>query len=356
MIDTVKAPSNRWQKRARIAIVAGSLAVAAIGSVLLATSGSREKSTTRGLTATLHVPGHPQFAVADQNALWVSTYGATRTNVNATGRLVRVDLADGTVQRSVRLVGSAANVVRDGDRVIADAAIAGTPSAKAHVPGQLVAVDWSTGRVLVRRPERIETGPLAVGDGAIWAIQEKPTLLLKLSPTTLAPIAAPRALTRTSRVFGLSFGGGYVWASASDDGDVLRIDPHTNTVLRVHVGGFPIGIVLEGGSVWVIDNNHNTVLRLDPSTLREIGKPVHTPSGGAFYLGATDGYVFIANVTDGTVTPIDAHTGAPGVPIRIAPSTHSHSAAAAYAIAPAGRAIWATSETTDTISRVEARP
>jgi PQQ-like domain len=358
MIGTVKTPSNQDRRRLRIAIVVVSLAAAAVGSVLLATNGSGEKATTRGLTATLHLPGHPQFAVADAHALWVSTYGSTtRPNVNATGHLLRVDLADGTVQHSVRLAGQSSNVVRDGDRVIAASSIAGTSSAKVHGPGELIAVDWSTGRVLERRPQQIESGPLAVGDGALWAIQEKPTLLLKLSPTTLAPIAPPLALSRTSRVFGLSFGGGYLWASAGDDGDVLRIDPATSRITRTHVGGFPIGIVLEHGSVWVIDNAHDTVLRLDPRTLREIGKPVHTPSGGAFYLGATDGYVFIANDTDGTITRIDARSGqAAGPPIRIAPATHSTSASAAYAIAPAGGAIWATSDTTDTISRIVARP
>jgi streptogramin lyase len=358
MIGTVQTPSNPSRRRLRIAIVAVSLTAAAVGSIVLATSGAGEKTTTRGLTATLHLPDHPQFAVADRQALWVSTYGSTaRPDVYATGQLLRIDLASGTVQHTVQLSGQSANLVRDGDRVIADAAIAGTSTVSAHGPGELIAVDWRTGDVLARRRQQIATGPMAIGDGSLWAIQEKPSMLLKLSPTTLAPIAPPLALTRTSNVFGLAFGGGYLWASAGDDGDVLRIDPATRRITRAHVGGFPIGLVLEGGSVWVIDNDHDTVLRLDPRTLRQTGKPVHTPHGGAFYLGATDGHVFIANDTDGTITRIDARTGkTAGAPIRIAPATHSKSSSAAYAIAPAGDAIWATSDTTDTISRIEARP
>ena len=76
------------------------------------------------------------------------------------------------------------------------------------------------------------------------------------------------------------------WASASDDGDVLRIDPATRTITR-----------------------------------------------------------------------IDERTGkSAGAPIRIAPASNNPNYAAAYAIAPAGTAIWATSQTTNTISRIQAQP
>jgi len=210
--------------------------------------------------------------------------------------------------------------------------------------------------VLAHRREQRGTGPMAVGGGRLWVVVEKPAAVLELSPNTLAPMAPTLALS-TGRMFGLAWGGGYLWASAADDGDVLRIDPATRTITRFHVGGFPIGIVLAGGSVWVIDNANATVLRLNPSTLREVGPPVHTPSGGAFYLGATDGYVFIANEADGTITRIDDRTGTiTGAPIRIAPASHNSDASAAYAIAPAGSAIWATSPSTHTVSRIQAHP
>ena len=134
------------------------------------------------------------------------------------------------------------------------------------------------------------------------------------------------------------------------------IDPATRTITRAHVGGFPIGITVAGGSVWVIDNANATVIRLDPSTLRAIGQPVSLPSGSNFYLGASDGYLFIADDSDGTVTRIDTHTGeTAGAPIRIAPASQI-GFGSAYAIAPAGTAIWATSPSSDTISRIQTKP
>ena len=200
---------------------------------------------------------------------------------------------------------------------------------------------------------------MTVGDGAVWEIQEDyartPTTLERLNPTTLAPIAPPMALSATSSVLGLAWGEGYVWAT-EHAGDVLRIDPATRTITRAHIGGFPIGIAVAGGSVWVIDNANATVIRLDPSTLRAIGQPVSLPAGATFYLGASDGYLFIADDSAGTVTRIDTHTGeTAGAPIRIAPAS-TIGFGSAYAIAPAGTSIWATSPTSDTISRIQTKP
>jgi streptogramin lyase len=356
-------PGSR-RRRLRAAIVVVSLAGAVAGSVLIATATPGRPATTRGLTATLRLPGRPNFAVAGPGALWVSTFRSNANpNLTPTGQLLRVDLATGAVQQSIQLPGGENFLVRYGDRVIANPGFAGTPQSCEHPtsdctwPGELLAFNWRTGRLLAHRRAETAAGPMTAGGGAVWVAQVAPAMLQELDPTTLAPIAPPLPLTRT-RVYGIAWGAGYVWASASDDGDVLRIDPTTRTITRVHVGGFPIGIVVAGGSVWVIDNAHHSVLRLNPKTLKQIGRPVNTPSGGAFYLGATDGYVFIANETDGTITRINARTGATaGAPIRIAPTTTSNSNyAAAYAIAPAGTAIWATSQTTDTISRLQAQP
>jgi hypothetical protein len=357
------APDGNRRRRLRVAVVVVSLAAAAAGSVLIATTSPGQRTTTRGLTTTLHLPEHPNFAVAGSNALWVSTFGSpANPNLTPTGQLLRVDLATGTVTRTVPLPGGENYLVRYGNRLITNPGYAGSPQSCEHPTshctwaGELLAVDWETGRVLARRRAQEASGPMVVGGHALWVAQVGPATLQELDPTTLAPIAPPLALTRT-RVYGLAWGAGYVWASASDDGDVLRIDPTTRTITRVHIGGFPIGIVLAAGSTWVIDNANHRVVRLNPSTLREIGQPIDTPSGGAFYLGATDGYVFIANQSNGTITRINARTGkTAGAPIRIAPTTNNPNYAAAYAIAPAGPAIWATSQTTNTISRIQAHP
>ena len=348
-------PTRR--RRLRIAVVIASLATAIAGSVVLATNGTQERATTRGVTATLHTPGLPEFAAAGLTTLWISTRGRNAPSNGFTwGRLVQINLATGTVRRTVQLPGQTASLVRYGSHLIADPAYAGVYKNVYTSPGELLAIDWQTGRILARRHEQPGDGPLAVGGGRLWAVVEKPARILDLNPNTFATVAPALALG-TGRLFGLTWGDGYVWATAGDNGDLLRIDPSTRTISRVHVGGFPIGIALAGGSVWVIDNANDTVLRLNPNTLRAIGHPIPTPSGGAFYLGATGGYVFIANQANGTITRINDQTGkTAGPPIRIAPTTTNSNYSAAYAIAPTGSAIWATSPTTDTVSRIRARP
>jgi hypothetical protein len=344
------------RSRLRMAIVALTVIAAIAGSVLIATSGTDSMATTRGLTATLHLPARPTFAVADQDALWVSTYGPhAGPNSTSRGTLLRVDLATGAVQRTVPLNGEASNLARVGNRLIVAVTAAGVPAHPFRQPGYLLAVDWSTGRITVRRPLPIALGPLAVGDGVLWAAAVKPAALEEFDARTLAPIAAPVPLSQT-RVYGLAWGDGYVWASASDDGDVLRIDPITRAVTRVHIGGFPIGIAVARGSVWVIDDAHNKLVRLGPTALRRVGQPAAT-GHSADYLATDDGYVFVANTADGTISRYDERTGAiAGAPVRIAPDKVIGEFGAAYAVAPAGPAVWATSPATSTVSRIRTHP
>jgi hypothetical protein len=350
----------RGPRRVRTAIIVASLLVAVAGSIVLLTSGRSEHATTKGVTATLHLPGSPDFAVVTPGGLWVSTHGLNaKQNTDASGHLLHINLATGTVEQTVALSGMSSNLVLDGSRVIADPGIAGTSSA-GGAPGELIAVDARTGAVLARRPQQIAGGPMTIGDGALFEIQEfygsKPTLLQRFNPATLAPSAPPLTLSAANNVNGLAWGNGYVWATDDAGGEVLRIDPATRTITRAHVGGFPIGIVLAGNSVWVIDNSNATVKRLNPITLRVIRQPISVPSGNNYYLGATDGYLFIADDSKGTVTRIDTRTGQrTGAPIRIAPASDA-GYGPAYAIAPAGTSVWATSPTSDTISRIEAKP
>jgi hypothetical protein len=354
-VPRVDRPARR-RSRQRLAIVALTVIAAVVGVVILATSGADPAATTRGLTATLHLPARPTFAVADQGALWVATYGPhAGPNSTSRGSLLRVNLATGAVQRTVPLNGEATNLARVGNRLIATVTAAGVNAHPFGQPGYLLAVDWSTGRTIARRSVPIALGPLAVGHGVVWAAAVKPGALEEFDERTLAPIAPALPLTQT-RVYGLASGDGYVWASASDDGDVLRIDPTTRALTRVHIGGFLIGIAVAGSSVWVIDDAHNKLVRINPATLRQVGQPA--PTGhSADYLATDDGYVFVANTADGTVSRYDEHTGAmAGAPVRIAPAGDVSEFGASYAVAPAGPAVWATSPATATISRIRTHP
>ena len=58
-------------RRFRLAVVLVSAAAAIAGSVVLVTRHPGERTTTSGITWTLHVPGHPGSLAAGPDALWL---------------------------------------------------------------------------------------------------------------------------------------------------------------------------------------------------------------------------------------------------------------------------------------------
>ena len=79
----------------RMAVIAVSVVGAVAGSVLLVTRYSGATETTRGVTATLRVPGTPGSS-GRRDALWVALTGEPRRPV-VDRPLLRVDPATGTV-------------------------------------------------------------------------------------------------------------------------------------------------------------------------------------------------------------------------------------------------------------------
>jgi YVTN family beta-propeller protein len=62
----------------------------------------------------------------------------------------------------------------------------------------------------------------------------------------------------------IAIGGGSIWVTNSVDGTVSRIDPATNDVHQIRVGGSPEGVGFGNGSVW----SQSTPPRLRPATQR----------------------------------------------------------------------------------------
>src|ERR1700727_318285 len=104
MIRTVTTTGHdAGRRRLRTAIITASVLLAVAGSVVLLTSGPSEQATTKGVTATLHLPGSPDFAAFTPDGLWVSIHGSgAKQNIAPSGQLLRINLATGAVQRTVR--------------------------------------------------------------------------------------------------------------------------------------------------------------------------------------------------------------------------------------------------------------
>jgi hypothetical protein len=337
-------------------VIVASLAAAAVGSVLLATRHSDVETTTRGIAATLRVPGHPGVVRAGDDALWVAL-SSDPQDTAGDRPLLRLDLASGAVLRAVQVHGEATAITRDGNRLIASVRPVGGNELG---PRRLVAFDWRTGDELPlgeshrsdadARPINAPVDQLLPVGSTLWALESRPGRLLQLDPSTLIPFSKPTRLS-SGVTLGLAFGAGYLWVTAVDAGDVLRIDPQTSAITRLHVGGAPVGIAVVAGAVWFADRSGGNVVRLDPHLLRP-ADPVRV-GGKPTWLASAGGSLFVSDESAGTLTQIDLRSGRlVGRPIRIAPAAHD---AGAPALASAGTSVWVSSPASDTVTRITPR-
>ena len=158
----------------------------------------------------------------------------------------------------------------------------------------------------------------------------------------------PRSGCRRGEASGWRSVPAYIWVTAADAGEVLRIDPATGRITPVRVGGFPIGIAVAGGAVWFADRERDIVTRIDPRTLRTIGEPIQVGDAPSS-LAVAGGYLFVARAESGTITRIDMRSGKQaGIPIRFAQPTHG----SPFALTPAGASVWASSFASSTLTRI----
>jgi DNA-binding beta-propeller fold protein YncE len=326
------------RRRFRIAVVLISVAAAVVGAVLLAVRSS-EKAKTLPAAVTLRVPNHPGAVVAGPDALWVALSGDPHNSVGD-GRLLRLDLFTGA-RRPVYLGGEVSHLTQLGNHLIA--------SVQHLSPvGQLATLDWRTGALLDRHWYDKPVDQVVVRGSEVWALEQQPGTLLRLDAKTLEQASALRL--SPGRTLGMASGGGYLWVTAADAGEVLRIDPETHAIKRAHVGGLPIGVAFAGGNVWVADSDGGKVVRLDPQSLRQVGESIRAGTKPSSLIAA-GGSVLVTDGHDGTVLRIDAHSGKRvGLPIRIAAPT---SDAPAPSVTPAGKSVWVSSYASNTLDRID---
>jgi len=139
-----------------------------------------------------------------------------------------------------------------------------------------------------------------------------------------------------------------VWVTNSQDDTVSRVDLRARTVVEsIRVGDHPEGLSVGSGGVWVSNLEDDTVSRIDPTRNRVVAtipvgnRPLHLKTNG--------GEVWVPNSGDGTLSVIDSRTNrVVGAPLQIGRSVER--------VGAGFDAVWATSATEDTITRVELAP
>jgi YVTN family beta-propeller protein len=179
-------------------------------------------------------------------------------------------------------------------------------------------------------------------DGGVWEASGVSDYVTEVSPSTGAAMASINVGQGT---FGITFGGGYIWAASSsvNSNSVYQINPSTDAVTTYTTPDSDLGgIVYENGYVWVVNANNSSVTELSAST----GDVVNTIAVGSRPLGITygNGDIWVANRGSNSVTQIDASTGA--VINTIAAGTYS------WFITYGNGSAWVSNESSGTVSEI----
>lgn len=256
--------------------------------------------TRKALADPEPVAGGPFAVAVGAGAAWVASGDGTirafdlRTG-RADGRMARVRGANGLA------------VAPDGVWVTS------------RMAGTVTRIDPRT--MQLDRPIRVGQGPadVAIGGGSIWVANAAGGSVSRVDAKT--GTAAPPISVGASQVLGLALDDDSVWVvraagEFAEKVELVRIDAEsgkTDDTATAVSGTVGLDVAAAGDSVWVTDagdrrslaaQRRGTVTRVDARTGRRIGQPITVGRGpDAVAVGAEA--VWVANGTDGTVTPLE---------------------------------------------------
>ena len=174
---------------------------------------------------------------------------------------------------------------------------------------ELVRVDAASGR-LVDRFGIAETRHLhglawvARCADSLWVANEVEGQVVRVDPET----GAVEARLSLPYAWSVACGDGGLWVTSSTSGDVRRIDPSSNSfVATAEVPPPHPNLAVGGGYAWTTNETNGTLYKIDR---RGTIVATYQTGDGARQLSFDAGTVWVANTDAGTVTGIEAATGA----------------------------------------------
>jgi YVTN family beta-propeller protein len=183
-----------------------------------------------------------------------------------------------------------------------------------YADNTLVRVDRRTGKAGPPIPVGLQPCGLAFGAGSIWVEDYGSSELTQVDAST-------GRVRRTTKVggspFDVTFADGAAWVTDNLDGTVSRVDAASGRRTVVPTGGNPIGIIAAGGAVWA-GLGTGQVARIDPRTAKVTDRL--DTGAGAGWTAASGDDLWVMNGSAGTVSHIDARTGAVLRTVRVGPN------------------------------------
>ena len=248
------------------------------------------------VTAVVPVGPHPQDVAVGEGAVWVSL---PAQQPGEDTLVVRIDPTTNEAVERIPVEGYVEELAAGEGGVWG----AGVRFDGGDFNPFVVRIDPATNEVAGRIPE--VSGPLAVGDGALWAVDRAGaragphgSSLLRIDPAT-NQVTSRIALGVAA--WDIEFGEGYLWVLPLEpdpgEGNILQVDPATSDVVaRIEIPlpdtGYPPTVyapALGEGSAWVpvcCPDNELTLVRVDVATSQIVGEPITMPGGAPFAVAA----------------------------------------------------------------------
>ncbi len=280
-------PSVRGSSRARFALWAGLVGLAAVlGAVLYANATDDPDPTTAPTAAP-----SPTTAAATSIPVALAPLLSTTAALPDTTRTAAPDAPDWS-PRSFE-VGDGPQILFADDEYVWTTLI-GAVSAIVRIDP----VTLDTVEIPVRdNPTR----PLD-RDGQLWVPSRVGGLLRVIDKTTLEVV---ESIPVGNRLDTPVPAGGRVWVAARQDFELVPINPETYVVEEaVPLSGFPMTPVFANGGLWVVGRDSGEVTRIDPFSVTA-PKTIATLGSGAHPPIRVGEEIWIVDRDDGTVTIID---------------------------------------------------
>jgi YVTN family beta-propeller protein len=227
------------------------------------------------------IPGRPAAIAVGEGAGWITD--------SIDGTLLRVDLAR-------RLVVDRIHVGADPNGIALGAGSVWVANSEDGTVSQI-----NPGTDTVVATIRVGNGPtsLAYGGGKVWVLNRVDATISDISPSS----GRTQTIALGQNPTQLTFGLGAVWVTSDEAGALLRLDPHSETVVQaIAVGNGPAGVAAGDGAVWVANTPDHTVSRVDPASgsVSKIAIP-----GAPVELALTGARLWTSNTLDGTLSIVD---------------------------------------------------
>ncbi len=195
---------------------------------------------------------------------------------------------------------------------------------------------------------------MAANDDAVWVYNGDTGMLLRIDPHTNTMVARIQVGHGEG---GVSIGQGAVWVASPSEGTVSRIDPQTNTVVATikleHQANTVVAITTSPGAVWVTELQSDTLIRIDPQTNTVVARltpdhlgstAVHGPIGVSFGAGSVWLCEYLNNIYG--LTRLDPQSNQVQAQITLVAET-TNWMSACNAVVALDQAVWAVSSIDD---------